>query len=195
MSLQPVKTSANYEVEVFGKVFETALGGFLLDTAILTAGNEVVRGTLMGYDEATRKAYVIKTAKVYANATNTATDIQVAKGHLFKIGDYLARTKGGKAYAITAINTSNASYDTLTVGTTLGVALTAGDGLFQSSATGASNADYYKTPKGLLFNTVTVGKNDSVSVLIRGTVLQRRTPVVPDEIKLLLPLIVFSQSF
>jgi hypothetical protein len=55
----------------------------------------------LGFDESTRVAKVVKLAKVYENATNTATDIKVYKGHMFKVGDYLASVVGGKAYAIT----------------------------------------------------------------------------------------------
>ena len=82
----------------------------------------------------------------------------------------------------------------LTVGTTLAVALTAGDALFVSSATGASAAVYATVAKGLLYQGVYVGANEAVSVAIRATVYARRIPIVTTEIKALLPNVIFSNS-
>lgn len=55
------------------------------------------------------KVAVCKTAKVYEAAAKSATEIKVAKGHLFATGDSI----GGSA--ISAIDTSAADYDKLTV--------------------------------------------------------------------------------
>ena len=182
-------------VPIFQQVPENAQGGFVLDTTGLTSGLLVPAGTVMGADAVTRLAKVLKVATVQANAGNTDVAIRVLKGHLFIVGDYLAAVVGGKAYAITAIDQTNAAYDVLTVGTTLAVALTAGDALFQSSATGASAAVYATVAKGLLYQGVYVGANEAVSVAIRATVYARRIPIVTAEIKALLPNIIFSQSF
>ena len=182
-------------VPIFQQVPENAQGGFVLDTTGLTSGLLVPAGTVMGADAVTRLAKVLKVATVQANAGNTDVAIRVLKGHLFIVGDYLAAVVGGKAYAITAIDQTNAAYDVLTVGTTLAVALTAGDALFQSSATGASAAVYATVAKGLLYQGGYVGANEAVSVAIRATVYARRIPIVTAEIKALLPNIIFSQSF
>lgn len=182
-------------VPIFQQNYENAQGGFTLDTTGLTAGAIVPAGTVMGADAATRKAKVIKTAKVQANASNTDVAIKVEKGHLFVVGDYLAAVVGGKAYAITAIDTTNAAYDVLTVGTTLAVALSVGDALFESSATGATAAVYATVAKGLLFQDTKVGVNEPLAIAIRATVYERRIPVVTDAIKALLPNIIFSKSY
>lgn len=196
MGLQPQKTTVNSGVPVFQKVLETAQGGFVLDDSVLPAGNTVKAGTPISINEATRKAKVSKVAEVYANASNSATSFQVKKTHQFKVGDYIAKAVGGAAYAITAIDTSNASYDTVTVGTTLGVALTAGDALFQSSATGASAAVVANTPNGLLYEDTDVSNGASVSVVLRGTVYDRRIPLIGSVVKALIPSnIIFSQSY
>jgi len=196
MGLQPVKTTVNGGVPVFQSRLENAMGGFVLDDSTLTAGNTVKAGHPLGYDETTRKAKVVKLAKVYENATNSATTIKVYKGHHFKVGDYIAKTVGSAAYAVTAIDTSNAAYDSFTVGTTLGVVLTADtDVLFQSSATGASAAAYSVTAKGLLYEDTEVGSNVSLSVVIRGTVYERRAPAVTAVVKTALPHIIYSQSY
>jgi len=195
MSLGLKKEVVSRGVTVFQSVHETAQGGFILDITGLVLGSVLRAGTVLGYDEATRKAVVLKTATLQANATNTAVDYRVEKGHSLKVGDNLAATKGSKAYAITAIDTSNAAYDQVTVGTTLGVALTAGTGLFQSATTGASNSAFITTPRGVLYEDTMVEANADLAVVIRGTLFARRAPVATDEIKAALPLIVFSQSY
>lgn len=63
--------------------------------------------------------HVVKIAVVVAETSDTS--IKVKKGHNFVKGDYIMADEGGKAYAITAIDTTgNKEYDTITVGTALG---------------------------------------------------------------------------
>jgi len=182
-------------IPVFQNTPEIAQGGFTLDITGLTLGAVVPAGTVMGFDEATRKAAPLKVAKLQADATNVAVAYQVEKGSLVIVGDNLAAVVGGKAYPVTVIDKTNAAYDVLTVGTTLGVALTAGTGLFISSATGAAAAVYATAAKGLLYQETKVAVNEPVAIAIHATVYARRIPVVTPEIKALLPQISFSQSF
>jgi hypothetical protein len=195
MGLQPVKTTVSSGVPVWQKVLEVAQGGFILDNSVLTDGDTVKAGTPIGINESTRKAKVVKTAQLHANALNSDTDYQVEKGHHFKVGDKVGKTEGGAAYAITAIDTSNADYDVITVGTTLGVALTAGDVLFESSASGGSAAAVAVTPNGLLYDDVDVADGASLSVVLRGTVYDRRIPAAGSVVKAKIPQIIFSQSY
>lgn len=191
------KETVSDGIVVFQKVIETAQGGFTLETSDLVVGNTLKAGTVIGAtaaNETARRVTAIKSATVYENATNTATDIKVYKGHNFKVGNYLAAVKGGKAYAITVIDTSNAAYDTLTVGTTLAVALTVGDALFQSTATGASAAAYLR-PLGLLYEDTEIASEVDVAVVIRGTVYGRRITGLHASILLDIPNIIVSQSY
>jgi len=174
---------------------ETAQGGFILDATGLSTGDTVKAGTPVGFDESTRKAVIIKTATLQADATNTATTYNVLKGHLLIVGDKIGATKGSKSYAITAIDKTNTAYDVLTVGTTLGAALTSGTALFQTSATGTTAADFIVAPKGLTYETFDVEPNMSLSVVIRGTVYHRRVPKASADLKAALPNIIFSESF
>ena len=194
MGMYISKTSASGGVQVWQKILETARGGFLLDVSALTAGATLKSGTAISFDESTRVAKAIKSAIVQADASNTATDIRVLKGHHFRVGEYIARVAGGKAYAITAIVYTDPVYDTITVGTTLGVALTAGDALFLSTATGATAA-VSLVPNGLLYEDTDITPNVDVSVVLRGTVYARRIPGIVAGIKAQLPLIIFSQSY
>ncbi len=95
-----------------------------------------------------------------------------------KVGDNLASgATGGKAYPITAIDKTNAGYDIITVGTSIG-AVAIGDTLYNSTATGAT-ASALPASNGLLYEETQVfatGLQNSVGIVIRGTVYARRVP-------------------
>lgn len=190
------KTELTGEIPVFqhDKAYHLSQGGFNLDLTGLVAGVKVPAGSVLGFDEATRVAQVLKTATVVEVAASDAVAYKVAKGGLFKVGDILGN--GGVSKAITAIDTSNASYDLLTVSATIGAAAE-GAILFASAAAAASNALLAVTPKGLLEMSQVVPTDDYVyvNVVLRGTVYERRIPGVPASVKTTLSNIIFSQSF
>lgn len=177
----------NSGVPVYAHVHETAQGGFTLSDTAIADSTELKAGTVIGFDEATRKAKVCKVAVAQATALDSATTYRVKKGHLLKVGSTINAT-GGTARAITAIDTSNASYDTLTVGTTLGVAIAVGDDIYIDDAG-------FTGVKGLLFEDTTVVGETEISVVLRGTVYERRINPIPAVQKAELPHIIFSQSF
>lgn len=85
--------------------------------------------------------HVVKYACVQANATSSATKIKVYKGHDFKVGDVICAAEGSAAYAITSIDASNAAYDGISIGTTLGTALTKDASfIYQAKEAGASGS-------------------------------------------------------
>ncbi len=108
--------------------------------------------------------HVVKRATLTADATNSATEYKVAKGHPFKVGDVIMLTTNAKAYAITAIDTSNASYDALTVGTTLGTAASAGDQIMQAKTAGASGSEFKYVPFALTGTGKPVGQGRNLDV-------------------------------
>lgn len=167
-------------------------GGFALVITGLALGLVLPGGTPMSYDESARTATPVVTATLYANAGATDTVYQIKKLSGFKVGDYFATgAAGGKAYAITAIDTSNAAYDAVTVGTTIGAA-TAGDLMYKSTATGAT-ASAYPTISGLLYDDTVVTAGESVTIVWRASVYARRVPYNAT-IAAALPSIKFSQS-
>lgn len=191
----PTKVSAGAPIPIWQRVHENAQGGFTLDKTGLTDGQVVPGGSPFGYNEATRLARVIKQATMTRDAGGTDVDYWVAKGHNFAVGEYISPAVGGKAYAITAIDTtSDADEDKITVGTSLGAVLT-GAILFQSSATGATAGALIVAPRGLLYADVTVETNKEVAITIRGTVYERRIPGTLAAIKALMPSIIYSQSY
>lgn len=100
-------------------------------------------GTAVGKDAA-GLYHVVKVAVLVAIAAADATTYDVAKGHDFKVGDFIMLKEGGKAYAITAIDTSDATKDVITVGTTLGAAAAKGDAIYHADAESAGTASKFK---------------------------------------------------
>lgn len=92
-------------------------GGFILGQT-LPVGSVVRRGTpLYIEDEPNRKAYICKSADVIDGSDADA--LKVAKGHFFAVGDKVTTagdsTGSATPKSISAIDTSNAGYDVLTL--------------------------------------------------------------------------------
>lgn len=190
------RTLTTSDVPVWQRIDQNAQGGFLLDTTDLVTDSVVKAGTPMAYNEATRTAKPLLTATFYETSTGTPTTYKVNKGHNLVVGKYFARTAGDKAYAITAIDTSNAAYDVVTVGTSIGGA-TIGETAFASSTTGASNSSYGGV-NGCLHSDVVVKAGESCSVVIRGTLYARRVPyssALDAALKANGAFIIYSQSY
>jgi hypothetical protein len=192
MGLKFKKTETFGDIPVYQQVHEVSQSGYTLDVNGLIAGSVLAPGTVIIPDDATRKAKVLKSAKVLAVAAADALVYQVEKGHQFATGDNISLVIKGKAYPAT-VDKSNALYDTLTVPTSLGAAAV-GAVLYQSATTGATNSSITGAPKGLLYESCVVEANSTLTVVLRGTVYARRIPGVPADVQVLLPLIIFSQS-
>lgn len=146
-------------------------GGFNLVTTNLSPGAILPPLTPLSLNFATRKATVVKNVKVYENALINATAIKVAKGSLAFVGMYLGN--GEKAAQVTAINTTNAAYDLLTI--TLGAAVTAGQVLFETIAqVGAVNE-----VKGV--HTLTVSANATAGDKIKFNDIEIEFAAAPAE--------------
>ena len=157
-----------------GKDIQLAQGGFRLIITGLIAGAIIPAGTPLKIDEELRTATALSVGVIFENAGAAATDYKINKGSRLKVGDNFAAKPSDKAYPITAINTSNAAYDTVTVGTTIG-AVSAGDMVFASSTTGAANSSFGGV-NSLLYADTVVAEKESVSAVIRATVYARRVP-------------------
>lgn len=182
-------------VPIFITILEDFAGGGVLDDTNLAAGDYVKAGAIVNFDEATRKVKPLKLATVYEAAASNATVIKINKGSHLVATDKVGKTVGSAAYAISAIDSSNALYDSITLGTTLGVALAAGDQLFESSAAGANAAALNVSPNGVMKYDVEVGKNEGCAVIRRGTVYNRRIPsAVKSAVAAYLPHIIFSEQ-
>jgi hypothetical protein len=158
-----------------GDDIEVAQGGFALNATGLATDTVIPAGTPLVFDEAARTASFVGGGTLQAAATGNPTTYRVNKNHTLKVGDNFATgAVGGPSYPITAIDTSNAAYDAVTVGTTIGNAAI-GANVYASSATGAT-ASAYPAVNGLLYDDTLGNAGESVTPVIRGRVYARRIP-------------------
>lgn len=204
-SFSLTKTIVPSGIPVFIQSDSIMPGGFTLNVTGLSftpgaSTNGIIpAGTPLFYNEANRLATPVLGAKLYTAAGATDSTYNVYKGHNLVVGMNLTTKTGAAAYPITAINTSNAAYDAITLSTTLGVALPLYDGittlvqpvLVQSSAAGAA-AGAYKI-NSLLFKDTVIDSGMFVSALVEGIVYGRRT-VLPIDIASFVPQMLVSQS-
>ena len=167
--------------------------GVTVVVADLIPGVPLREGSAIGPDEA-GLYHLVKTAKVTEAATNAATDYKVAKVHHFKVGDFVMAEKGAKAYAITAIDNTPATHDTITVGTTLGVAVAVGGVLTQAKAESTTTASAFKyAPVAVCGDSYDVEAltNTPVAAVTFGQFKAALCPATSDDIKAALPTIKF----
>ena len=154
-------------------------GGVTVSVADL-GGAALFEGTPIGKG-ANGLYKVCKTAQIITDATNAATTYDVAKGHHFKVGDRFA-TAACNGQLITAIDKSDTAKDVITVGTTLGAAITANTCAFESSG---ANKTLKVTPIAFAGSNEDVASSDNlfVSAWVIGVVKEANAPIVNDTIK------------
>lgn len=189
--MQNTRTTESVLPIPFLTVLEDWVGGIVVAAADLTQ-TSLPAGTPVGKDT-NGLFHVIKQATLQANATDSATSYRLEKGHNLKVGDFVTDALSGAAYAVLTLTTTNADYDTITVGTTLGVAFSAGDVIFEALAESATDSVFKYTPVGLTGHAIDIvaGSNPTVDCIIRGTV---NTAVAPDyatAVKTALPHFIF----
>jgi hypothetical protein len=144
-----------------------ATGGFTLDRSTLKEGTEYLeKGAPIAANYATRVAKLVKTAKVVEAAAVGATAYKVGKNHHFKVGNIVAKTKGGKAHTITAIDTSDLSFDILTLDVSID-AVSVGDVLWESSTAGTAVAAEANVPNGILIHLAILEESTGVNIGLR----------------------------
>ena len=153
-------------------------------------------GTPVGKDATTGLYHPVKVAILTAAAGATDVTYTVAKGHNFKVGDFIMLKPGAKAYAITAIatNETDETSDDITVGTTLGAAAAKGDGIYQAKAEATGTQSKFKyEPVGLVGESYDIEPNSNllVNVVTIGQVREALIPALGAEVKAKLPLIKF----
>ena len=182
--MQFIRTSETRGIDPFDKKLEDIPGGVCVAISDLgTGATEVKAGTPIGKGSA-GLFNVVKQAVIYGAVGNTDVTLNVVKGHLLKVGNYIFATVGSKNYAITAIDsTTSALYDTITVGTTLAAILAAGDVIYQGVASaGASTGAFLYTPYALVgvgfdFTAPDSGENKFCQAIVRGSI---KSAVMPN---------------
>ncbi len=167
--------------------------GVTLCSAELVAGGVAPEGAYIAPDAA-GLWHLLKTARLVEAAADNAKAYKVAKGHHFKAGDVVTAAKDGKAYAITAIDTtSDPTQDTITLSTTLGVELKEGAALVQAAKAGADGSAYKYEPMAVLgdsYNVEALG-NHLVSAVTFGQFKAALSPAAPAELRAALPTVKF----
>lgn len=175
LGTKKVETSAG--IPIWQRPPQNAQGGFGLDMAGLSEGVNIPAGTLTVYDEGTRFAKVIKSARAYEAVSVASTTVKVAKGNFYLKGDSF------KSKTVSAIDTTNEAYDVFTLSE--GVTVNKDEVVYSEAVTNKKT--------GLLYSGVEASTNEVVSVAIAGTVYARRIP--PVESNSLPPTIILSNSF
>lgn len=197
--LQITKKTGNRTIPVIQKAMELITGGISFDVSVLPVDQDELKEGTFAAKDSNGLWYPVKAAKLYADAGDTDTQYQVEKGHLFKVGDNIGSLDpSSDAYEITDIDRSNSDYDVITVGTTLGTAFTASNGVYlvQADATGSSWSEKY-TPEAIVAHSEYYGDEENpnmiISALVRGSVFDVRLPhtVSPEHKNSLKPLIRF----
>lgn len=165
-------------------------GGVGVSVANL-GGAVVYEGTPIGIDTTTGLYKVYKTVKVLSNATNTDTEIEVAKGHHFKAGDYVTFGTSASGQQISSIDKSDSTKDVITLGTTLGAAITAGAVLFEVTG---NNKTKKVNPIAIVGDSydVVAGENLFVNAWVMGVVDKGKSKIAYDSaLESLLKCVVF----
>lgn len=145
-------------------------------------GSAILEGTPLAKGE--NGLYdVVKTAQVITDAEKGATTIEVAKGHHFVVGDYIAFSSTNKGATITAIDRSNAAKDVITIGTALVAAVKAG----ACGVATASGSTYEPKATAVAIAgsnyDVTPNENVFVDAWVIGVVKEGNAPIVNQSIK------------
>ena len=111
-------------------------GAYKLDTTGLTIGSKLPRFTPVSADLTTRMVKVVRNVKVLEDVAADATSVKVKKNSLAYVGMFLGN--GSKGAKVTAIDTSNANYDTLTIEAAFEAKVSANTVLFEASAAGGT---------------------------------------------------------
>ena len=83
-------------------------------------GDYLREGAVLSAPDGNGLSHVVKVADVYAAVAAADTTVKVKKFHNFMVGQFVMVATGAKASTITAIDTSNKDYDTLTLDQALG---------------------------------------------------------------------------
>jgi hypothetical protein len=171
-----VKNQTEYQYMPFiVKELEDRQGGLSVSLADLRKDvDSVPPGAYIGVDEKDL-GHILKSAELTEAAVATATEFKVKKAHQFIVGNPVTSKdiEGAKAFNIVSIDTSNAEYDVVKVGTAIGVALPAGSNLIvvkaEDSTGGKSELPY--SIVGITKREIdTTGSHAMVGVLTKGTV-------------------------
>lgn len=157
--------------------------GVTVKSAELVSGSILKEGTAIGKGS-DGLYHVVKTALVVEAVAASGTSVKIAKGSHFKVGDFVMSAVNGKAYAITAIDTTNATYDTVTIGTAIGAIAKNAIIMLADGEHASSGAAFKFAPKALIGDSYDVEalSNHLVSAVTIGQFKESVIPPINDAI-------------
>jgi len=157
--------------------------GVTVKSAELVSGSILKEGTAIGKGS-DGLYHVEKTALVVEAVAASGTSVKIAKGSHFKVGDFVMSAVNGKAYAITAIDTTNATYDTVTIGTAIGAISKDAIIMLADGEHASSGAAFKFAPKALTGDSYDVEalSNHLVSAVTIGQFKESVIPPINDAI-------------
>ncbi len=159
---------------IFQLILEVITGGARLSIKGLNTGVYLPQGSLINVNEETRRAVLVKTARV-VNKKAAGTGVHIEKGSHVQVGTVFAPEGGGTARAVASITEGDTTDYLVTTGTFPAVGT--GVVLYEATGagTGATNLAAKVLPNGLLHLDAEVGTgNQGISVFKRGTAYKRR---------------------
>ena len=148
-------------------------GAYVLDTTGLAVGDYVPAFTPIAADLVKKTAVIAVNCKVVEAAASDATTIKIEKNSYVAVGMILGT--GSKGATVSAIDKTNADYDTVTLSAAFTAALTAGQVLFQATAAGGT------TPKNLA-NSALYEKHKVTEGINLVALLHRAFEIEPDKL-------------
>ena len=157
--------------------------GVTVKSAELVSGSILKEGTAIGKGS-DGLYHVEKTALVVEAVAASGTSVKIAKGSHFKVGDFVMSAVNGKAYAITAIDTTNATYDIVTIGTAIGSIEKNAIIMLADGEHASSGAAFKFAPKALTGDSYDVEalSNHLVSAVTIGQFKESVIPPINDAI-------------
>lgn len=143
-------------------------------------GTLLKRGTLVHVDMDTLSAAIVKVAKVVDGGTTKAPRVQ--KGNNYTVGDTIMKLGTTSTAAITAIDTTNEGYDTLTLDKAI-AGIAAGDFVQEADTTDAGNPVAKYEPNAVLGEDKQYVKGDipALDVAWGALVIKNVIPAIPDD--------------
>ncbi|NLO70221.1 MAG: hypothetical protein GX102_04615 [Porphyromonadaceae bacterium] len=172
--MDDVRTKKEYQHKPFIIAeLEDLPGGGSLKLGDLDKSKKVIPPGFFVGKNADGMLVLLVSAVLVEAAVDTAKTLKVKKGSQLQVGKFIAGDEeGSKAYAVTKIDTANADYDEVTIGTALGVALDAGDSVYEVKAEDATGGEgeLPVIPIGLGKNEIDLSKNHAeTGVSVRGS--------------------------
>lgn len=152
------------------------IGAYKLDTTGLDAGSVLPSMIPICADLKMKTAKVVNNVRVVEKYTTGSSNlsIKIAKGSLAKKGDFFGDGTNGAEVAAVVVG---ADYDTLTIKAAFGANIEVGEVLFAIES--ASGTTPLLVANSALYNSVKVGTDDLVTLLMRAFEIETEKLAIP----------------